>query len=75
MRLADLKRGRWVAPRPFPNRITRTLLILRGIPLMLKSYVKIRDRLAVCRDKDGIASFEYIIVSVCIITTAGAAFR
>ena len=42
---------------------------------MLKSYVKIRDLLArLRRDKDGIASFEYIIVSVCIITTAGAAF-
>jgi hypothetical protein len=42
---------------------------------MLKYYVKAGDLLeGLRRDKDGIASFEYIIVSVCIITTAGAAF-
>ena len=51
------------------------MILEEGIAVMLKYYVKISDLLErLRRDKDGVASFEYIIVSVCIITTAGAAF-
>jgi pilus assembly protein Flp/PilA len=46
-----------------------------GIRLMLKYYVKASDLLARVReDKDGVVSFEYIIVAACIIGAVAAAF-
>jgi pilus assembly protein Flp/PilA len=42
---------------------------------MLKYYVKGHDLLDRLRtDKDGVVSFEYIIVAVCIVTVVGAVF-
>lgn len=42
---------------------------------MLKYYVKASDMLARLReDKDGVVSFEYIIVAACIIGAVAAAF-
>ena len=46
-----------------------------GIRLMLKFYVKASDLLERLRtDKDGVVSFEYIIVAACIIGAVAAAF-
>ena len=46
-----------------------------GIPLMLKSWIKIGDLLERLRaDKDGMASFEYILVALCVIGAVGSAF-
>ena len=42
---------------------------------MVKPLVKSRDRAERLRaDKDGMASFEYVIVAVCIVGAAGSAF-
>jgi pilus assembly protein Flp/PilA len=42
---------------------------------MLKFYVKANDLLTRLReDKDGVVSFEYIIVAACIIGAVAAAF-
>ena len=42
---------------------------------MLKSYVKTRDVLKCLRaDKDGVVSFEYVIVAACIVAAVAAAF-
>jgi pilus assembly protein Flp/PilA len=42
---------------------------------MLKYYVKASDLLARVReDKDGVVSFEYVIVAACIIAAVAAAF-
>ena len=42
---------------------------------MLKYYVKTRDLLERLRtDKDGVVSFEYIIVAACIVGAVAAAF-
>ena len=42
---------------------------------MLKYYIKITEALKDLReDKDGVVSFEYIIVACCIILVVGAAF-
>jgi Flp pilus assembly pilin Flp len=42
---------------------------------MLKFYVKASDLLErLRRDRDGVVSFEYIIVAVCIVTVVGAVF-
>ncbi len=42
---------------------------------MLKIYVKTSDLLARLRtDKDGVVSFEYVIVAACIIAAVSAAF-
>ena len=47
----------------------------KGTPLMLKYYVKASDLLNRLReDKDGVVSFEYIIVAACIIGAVAAAF-
>ena len=46
-----------------------------GYSLMLKFYVKAHDLLDRLRtDKDGVVSFEYIIVAACIIGAVVAAF-
>jgi pilus assembly protein Flp/PilA len=46
-----------------------------GIRLMLKHYIKASDLLQRLRtDKDGVVSFEYIIVAACIIGAVAAAF-
>ena len=42
---------------------------------MLKFYVKASDLLERLReDKDGVVSFEYIIVAACIVVAVGLAF-
>ena len=42
---------------------------------MLKYYVKTTEALkGLCADKDGVVSFEYIIVAVCIIGAVSAVF-
>ena len=42
---------------------------------MLKYYVKTREALKRLRtDKDGVVSFEYVIVAACIIAAVAAAF-
>ena len=42
---------------------------------MLKNYIKTREALLRLRtDKDGVVSFEYVIVAVCIIAAVLAAF-
>ena len=42
---------------------------------MSKYYVKARDALARLRtDKDGVVSFEYVIVAACIVAAVAAAF-
>ena len=42
---------------------------------MLKFYVKASDLLErLRRDQDGVVSFEYIIVAVCIVTVVGLVF-
>jgi len=42
---------------------------------MLKYYVKTRDVLERLRnDKDGVVSFEYVIVAICIVAAVAAAF-
>jgi pilus assembly protein Flp/PilA len=42
---------------------------------MLKYYVKARDALDRLRaDKDGVVSFEYVIVAACIVAAVAAAF-
>ena len=43
---------------------------------MLKFYVKTRDLLGRLReDKDGVVSFEYLIVAFCIVTAVAAVFN
>jgi Flp pilus assembly pilin Flp len=52
-----------------------TLHLGEGIRLMLKYYVKASDVLARLReDKDGVVSFEYVIVAACIVAAVAAAF-
>ena len=42
---------------------------------MLKYYIKITEALKSLRaDQDGVVSFEYIIVAVCIVGAVGAVF-
>jgi Flp pilus assembly pilin Flp len=42
---------------------------------MLKIHVKTADLLARLRsDKDGVVSFEYVIVAACIVASVGVAF-
>jgi pilus assembly protein Flp/PilA len=46
-----------------------------GNPLMLKSWIKTRELGKRLRtDRDGLVSFEYVIVAFCIIGAVGAAF-
>jgi hypothetical protein len=46
-----------------------------GIYRMLKYYIKTTEALKQLRaDQDGVVSFEYIIVAVCIVTAVGAVF-
>ena len=52
-----------------------TFHLEEGIRLMLKHYIKASDLLERLRtDKDGVVSFEYIIVAACIIVAVAAAF-
>ena len=42
---------------------------------MLKYYIKAREALLRLRtDKDGVVSFEYVIVAICIVLAVSAAF-
>ncbi|MGY4320569.1 hypothetical protein [Bradyrhizobium sp. JR3.5] len=42
---------------------------------MLQSYIKITEGLRHLRtDKDGVVSFEYVIVAACIVAAVSAAF-
>ncbi|UGY02106.1 Flp family type IVb pilin [Bradyrhizobium quebecense] len=42
---------------------------------MLQSYIKITEGLKRLRtDKDGVVSFEYVIVAACIVAAVSAAF-
>ncbi|MGY3697432.1 pilus assembly protein Flp/PilA [Bradyrhizobium sp. USDA 3240] len=42
---------------------------------MLQSYIKITEGLKRLRtDKDGVVSFEYVIVAACIVAAVAAAF-
>ena len=53
------------APALFSNQMGSATLILEEGIATLKYYIKISDLLErLRRDKDGVASFEYIIVSV-----------
>jgi hypothetical protein len=46
-----------------------------GISVMLKYYLKSKEALMNLRaDQDGVVSFEYIIVAVCIVGAVGAVF-
>jgi pilus assembly protein Flp/PilA len=46
-----------------------------GIRLMLKFYVKANDLLERLRtDKDGVVSFEYIVVAALVIAAVGVAY-
>jgi pilus assembly protein Flp/PilA len=52
-----------------------TNYFVEGFYLMLKYYVKATETLKRLRtDKDGVVSFEYVIVAVCIVTAVLAAF-
>jgi pilus assembly protein Flp/PilA len=52
-----------------------TFNFVEGFSLMLKYYVKTTETLKrLRRDKDGVVSFEYVIVAVCIIAAVLAAF-
>ncbi len=47
----------------------------KEIPLMLKYYIKASDLLERLRaDKDGVVSFEYVIVAACVVAAVVAAF-
>jgi hypothetical protein len=51
-----------------------TIILAKEIPLMPKSWARTRDLLERLRaDKNGMASFEYILVAFCIIGAVGAA--
>ncbi|MBR0900601.1 hypothetical protein JQ616_37085 [Bradyrhizobium tropiciagri] len=42
---------------------------------MLKSYIKVTEGLKRLRtDKDGVVSFEYVIVAACVVAAVSAAF-
>lgn len=42
---------------------------------MLKNYIKAKEALTLLRtDKDGVVSFEYVIVAACIVGAVAAAF-
>jgi pilus assembly protein Flp/PilA len=46
-----------------------------GNRIMLKCYVRASDLLTRLReDKDGVVSFEYVIVAACIVAAVAAAF-
>jgi Flp pilus assembly pilin Flp len=52
-----------------------TICLVEGFSSMLKYYVKATEALKRLRtDKDGVVSFEYVIVAVCIIAAVLAAF-
>ena len=52
-----------------------TFIFKEGISPMLKYYIKTTDALKRVRaDQDGVVSFEYIIVAVCIVGAVGAVF-
>ena len=56
-------------------RCLRPFILKKGVPLMLKYCIKASDLLQRLRtDKDGVVSFEYIIVAACIIGAVAAAF-
>jgi pilus assembly protein Flp/PilA len=58
------------APQLFPS-----FVIKAGITPMLKYYVKANAALTLLRtDKDGVVSFEYVIVAACIVAAVTAAF-
>jgi pilus assembly protein Flp/PilA len=55
--------------------VPATIFWTKEIPVMLKLSVKTRDRLRRLRtNKDGVASFEYVIVAACVIAAATAVF-
>ena len=55
--------------------MSATIVLDEGIPLMLKSYFKIREAVKRLRaDKDGVVSFEYVIVVACIVAAVTAVF-
>ncbi|WP_349643583.1 hypothetical protein [Bradyrhizobium genosp. SA-3] len=50
-------------------------MLKEGVSPMLKYYVETREALKRLRtDQDGVVSFEYIIVAVCIIGAVSAVF-
>jgi pilus assembly protein Flp/PilA len=52
-----------------------TIHLVEGFSPMLKYYIKTTEALKRLRtDKDGVVSFEYVIVAVCIIAAVIAAF-
>src|SRR5437763_14532979 len=52
-----------------------TIRLVEGFSSMLKYYVKTTEALKRLRaDKDGVVSFEYVIVAVCIVGAVLAAF-
>jgi pilus assembly protein Flp/PilA len=52
-----------------------TIYLVEGFSPMLKYYVKTTEALKRLRtDKDGVVSFEYVIVAVCIIAAVLAAY-
>jgi pilus assembly protein Flp/PilA len=51
------------------------IIVKEGFSPMLRYYVKATEALKRLRsDNDGVVSFEYVIVAVCIITAVLAAF-
>jgi hypothetical protein len=54
---------------------TLTVHLVKGFFAMLKSYVKTTEALKRLRtDRDGVVSFEYIIVAFCIVAAVAAVF-
>jgi pilus assembly protein Flp/PilA len=52
-----------------------TIHLVEGFSPMLKYYIKTTEALKRLRtDKDGVVSFEYVIVAVCIIAAVLAAY-
>jgi hypothetical protein len=49
--------------------------VIEGFSPMLKYYVKTTEALKSLRtDKDGVVSFEYVIVAACVVSAVVAAF-
>jgi Flp pilus assembly pilin Flp len=55
--------------------MSATINLARGKSYMLKFYVKASDLLSRLRtDKDGVVSFEYVIVAAVVVGAVGAVF-
>lgn len=69
-------RGPDINPQPLEvAKVPCKFILKEGIPPMLKYYFETKEALKRLRtDQDGVVSFEYIIVAVCIVGAVGAVF-